>query len=202
MRRFVNVITLSIVVGVSAAPLGAQVSITVPGRKDFTLSNDCQLAVNRSDASTATIELCRAALEATDQEPAADLSDRRDVRIALGNAYLLAEQWANALSAYQAAQAIAAKPDLDDARAGEFLADMALAYMLTGDLEAADRNATAALPRMEAAMAAHPTQRSRYVESLRTLYEFARLLKLRLGDVAGAAAIERKAAALGIRQGR
>jgi tetratricopeptide (TPR) repeat protein len=181
----------------SATHLGAQQSITVPGRKEVSLAADCSMAVSRLDGSVNTISLCRAAVEATDQSPATIAYERRAVRGWLADAYLLAKQPSEAIAVYQAALAIDTKSDADEVNAGELLTKMAIAYANLGDLEGADRSAASAVTRVEASLAAHSDQRDAHVDALRTIYSFSARVKRLRGDAEAAAALERKAAALG-----
>jgi tetratricopeptide (TPR) repeat protein len=148
------------------------------------------------DAASDAIQLCRAAVEASDQSSVTTPYERRTVRGFLADAYMLGKRWSEAIAAYQSALTIDTKSGADEVNAGELLTKMAVAYTNLGDLEAADRNAASAVAKVEASMAAHPDQRKVHVDALRTIYSFSAQVKRLRGDAEAATMLERKAAAL------
>jgi hypothetical protein len=176
---------------------GTTNSITVLARRDVTLMADCSRVVSQLVAAPGAIQLCREAVEATDQSSATTAYERRAVRGWLADAYMLAKQWSDAIATYQSALAIDAKSDADEVDAGELLTKMAIAYTNVGDLATADRSASSAVAKVEASMAARPDQRKVHVDALRTMYSFSAQVKRLRGEEEAATTLERKAAALG-----
>jgi tetratricopeptide (TPR) repeat protein len=175
---------------------GTTNSVTIPARRDVTLMADCSRAVSQL-AAPGAIELCGDAVKATDGSSVTTAYERRAVRGWLADAYMLAKQWPEAITAYQSALGIDTKSDADDVNAGDLLIKMAVAYTNIGNLEAADRNAASAVAKVEASLAAHPDQRKLHVDALRTIYSLSAQVKRLRGDAEAATTLERKAAALG-----
>jgi hypothetical protein len=181
-----------------AGDRGSPNAVSVGPRRDVTLRAECSGALAPMTPGPGAIEVCRSAAEATDNSSAATAFDRRGARSWLADAYLLAEQWAEAVTHYQAALAIDVPAGIDDVKTGEMLTKTAIANMRLGHVEAADRHAAAAVATVERSMAAHPDQRSAHVDALRTIYQFYAQLKRLRGDAEAAAALERKAADLAV----
>jgi hypothetical protein len=171
--------------------------ITVGARQDLVLRADCSRAVTGLSATADPIQLCRAAVDATDQSAVSTAEERRAVRGWLADAYMLVKQWPDVITACQSALSIVTKSDADQLRTGELLTRVVIAYANLGDFEAADRNAASAAATVERSMAAHPDERREHVDILRAIYVLSAQVKLLRGDGDAAMTFERKAAALG-----
>ena len=169
-------------------------SSTVPGQRDVVLLADCSRALTTRDGSPQAIQTCRDAVAAADASGVA--SKRSSARSFLGDVYMFAKQWSDAVAAYQAALSVVTPSEAGDLRSGDILTAIAIAQGNLGDFAAADRSATSASAKLQASMTAHPESRGQYASTLRsTLLVHARI-KQALGDVEAAKAIERTAAAL------
>jgi hypothetical protein len=170
-------------------------SVTVPARRDVVLLADCSRALSTQDGSEKAIRTCRDAVAAADQA-GADALSRRSPRRFLGDVYMFARRWSDAVAAFESAMSIAAAPDANGLSTGELLTKIAIAQVNLGELAAADKNVTSAVVKVEASMAAHPEQRQVHVDALSAIYVFAARIKRLQGDAEGATTLDRKAAAL------
>ena len=120
----------------------------------------------------------------------------RSARSFLGDVYMFAKRWSDALAAYQSALSIPRASDTSDLGTGEILAKIAIAQVNLGDLAAADRSAESAAATLQTSMAAHPDQRQEHMITLRsTLLFHARIKQLR-GDNEAAQTLELRAVEL------
>jgi hypothetical protein len=177
------------------APDGTN-SITVPARRDVVLLADCSRALSTQDGSPPAIQTCRDAVAAADQAGAAAFN-RRSPRSFLGDVYMFAKRWSDAVAAYQSALSITGPSEASDLNTGEILTKIAIAQVNLGDLLAADRSAESAAAKIQGSMTAHPDQRQEHVTTLRSTFLFHARIKQLRGDAAAATTLERKAAALG-----
>lgn len=187
--------------GLGSAPAAipnSSSSATVRARPEVTLMAECSGAISQMTAKPGAIATCRRAVEATDRSSATTPSDRRTVRIWLGDAHLFAGQWADAITAYEAASGVRVTSGDDDVKAGELLAKMGMAHLQLGDLEAADRRVAAAVAKVEGATASGAEQRRARDGSLDAIYRLGATIKRLRGDGPAAEALERKAAALSV----
>jgi len=171
--------------------------VTVGARKELVLMADCSRAVSGLSPAADPVQICRAAVDATDQSTVSTAEERRAVRGWLAQAYMLVKQWPDVITAGQSALAIVTTSDADQLRTGELFTRVAIAYANLGDFEAADRNAGSTAATVEQSMVAHPDGRREHVDMLRTIYVLSAGVKRLRGDADAAMAIERKAAALG-----
>ncbi len=169
-------------------------SVTVPARRDVVLLADCSRALITQDRSLRAIQTCRDAVAAADE--AGDAFNRHSARSFLGDVHIFAKQWSDAVAAYQSALSITTPSDANDFRAGEILTRIAIAQANLGDLAAADRSAESAGAKLQASMAAHPTQRQEHVSALRTTFLFHTRIKQLRGDNVAAQTLERRAGEL------
>ena len=85
------------------------------------------------------------AVAAADQAGAAAYAPR-SARSFLGDVYIFAKRWSDALAAYQSALSIPRASHTSDLGTGEILAKIAIAQVNLGDLAAADRSAESQPP--------------------------------------------------------
>jgi hypothetical protein len=178
--------------------LGAQDSVTVGPRREVTLMQACAQAISQMKPEPGAIATCRSAVEAVDRAAAMTASDRRTVRGWLGDACLLASQWAEAITAYESALNVPASSGPDEIKAGELLSRMALVHTKLGDLDAADRRVATAATKVEGVKPSSPDQRRARAAALEAIYLVGATAKRLRGDVPAAEAFERKAAALNV----
>jgi hypothetical protein len=178
----------------------ASTSTTVRANPAVVLTADCGRAARGlvPVAAPEAIQICLAAMEAADRASTEPTYERRASRAFLADAYIAAQRWSDAIPIYQAAIEIANKGG-GDSNSTHYLMGIAFAQANLGDLPAADRSAESAAGQMEAisAAATDPEERSIRARELRSIYALAMQIKRLRGDAAGAAALERKAAALG-----
>lgn len=178
-----------------AKTFGTTLSTSVPARSDVVLLADCSRALSTQDGSPRAIQTCLDAVAAADAAGAAAFS-RTSPRKFLGDVYMYAGRWAEAVAAYRSALAITAPPDADDLSTAETLGMIALAQLNLGELEAADGTAESATVKIEALMTAHPEQRQKHVPGLRAILLLHARIKGLRGDAPAATELQRKAAAL------
>lgn len=174
---------------------GAARSATVPARREVVLLADCSRALTTQDGSPRAIQTCRDAVAAADKAGVAAVS-RRSPRRFLGDVYMFAKRWSDAVEAYQSALAVTGSVESDGLGSGEIMTMIAIAQVNLGDLVAADRSSDVASTRIQASMGEHPERRQEHVSALRATWLFQARIKRLRGDAAAAAALESKAAAL------
>jgi hypothetical protein len=174
---------------------GVSQSVTVRPPRDLMLFDECDQARIRQDGSTRAIQICQDAVAAADAAGAAAFAPR-DVRSFLGDVYMFATRWSDAIDAYRSALGIVKLAEESDLYTGEMLTKIAVAEANLGDLAAADRNAESAAATLRTSLMVHPEQRREHVASLRSTLLFqARVRRLR-GDEATAQELEHIASAL------
>jgi hypothetical protein len=93
-------------------------SVTVRPQRDIVLLADCSRALSTQDGSPRAIQTCVDAVAAADQAGAAAYAPR-SARSFLGDVYMFAKRWSDALAAYQSARSIPKASDTSDLGTGE-----------------------------------------------------------------------------------
>ena len=167
----------------------------VRARGNVSLTADCSRVRQRPPEQAAEgIRVCREAVEAANQLPAAAVRERSAAHGYLGDALLLARQWQDAIDEYQLALRI--DPAGAGVHAAELMGLTAVAYLNLGELAEADRAASAAIDHVEALMPDNPGDRRVSVMTLRTLLSIHSRVKQLQGDVAASQRLTDRAAAL------
>ena len=162
-----------------------QADAVAPPRGGVTLTADCsRVRMRPPEQAEEGIRVCREAVEAANQLPAAAVRERSAAHGYLGDALLLARQWQEAIDEYQLALRI--NPASDAVQAAELMGLTAVAYLNLGDLAEADRAAGSAVANVEASMTANPSDRRVSVMTLRTLLSVHARVKQLQGDGSGA----------------
>jgi len=178
-------------------------SITVRADPATVLFGDCSLAATGGEPgrrpSPNAIRICQTAVAAADAASTEATFERSGSRTFLADAYMFAQQWSEAIPMYQAAMDIATKADGGGSDTTRYLRGIAAAQANLGDLSAADQTAGSAVSQKEKLLAgaSSPDYRTIHAIELRSIYTLATQIKQARGDVAGAANLEAKAAALG-----
>ena len=170
-------------------------SVIVRPARDLVLFGECDQARVRQDGSSRAIQICRDAVTAADEAGATAFAPR-DARSFLGDVYMFAMRWVDAIDAYRSALKIAKSADESDLYTGEMLTKVAVAEANLGDFAAADRSAESAAATLQTSLAAYPEQRREHIASLRATLLFHARVKRLLGDNASAEALERRAGTL------
>jgi hypothetical protein len=180
----------------SVALLFVLLSSTTPvtAQEPLALLNDCSRALSRQDGSPRAVQTCREAVAAADE--GTDAFARGWARGFLGDVYMFAKRWSDAVTTYQSALEMTTAADADGLKTGELLAKLAIAQANLGDLAAADRNAESAAATLNGSMSAPSENPEKHLTTLRsTLLFHARIKQLR-GDTAAARDLDRRADSL------
>jgi hypothetical protein len=164
------------------------------------LTGDCSRAASGGAPGARptpdAIETCKAAVAAADAASTEATYERQASRVFLAGAYMSAQRWSEAIQTYRAALEIADKAGTDDTT--RYLRGIAAAQASLGDLSAADQTVATAMSQKERLLgASSQDDRAIHAIELRSIYALATQIKRLRGDVAGAATLEAKAAALG-----
>ena len=182
-------------VAMQAQVPGATNSVTVRPARDIALLLECDKAYLTQDASVRAIETCRAAVAAADEAGASAFAPRL-ARSRLGDIYMFAGRWSDAIAAYELALSVKTSIEATGLETGEILAKRAIAQLNLQDLVAADASATSAEAAMEQPVKRDADEQRRYIATLKdTLMVHARIKRLR-GDESGAQKLETRAGAL------
>jgi tetratricopeptide (TPR) repeat protein len=174
---------------------GTTDSVTVRPARDLALLGECDHAYLAKDASERAIETCRAAVAASDEAGASAFAPRL-ARSRLGDIYMFAGRWSDAIAAYESALSVKTPTEATSLETGETLAKRAIAQLNLMDLAAADISATSAEAAMDQPMGRDTDERRRYIATLQTtLMVHARIKRLRR-DESGAQKLEARARAL------
>jgi len=191
------------VVAATVEGLGQQpsTSATVRANPAVELTADCSRAATGGAPggrpSPDAIKICEAAVAAADAASTEATYERQGSRTFLADSYMFAQRWSEAIPMYRAALDIASKGGRSDTT--RHLRGIAAAQANLGDLSAADQTAGSAINQKEKLLAGASSSDDRTIHSieLRSIYALATQIKRARGDVAGAATLEAKAAALG-----
>ena len=191
------VVISSIVIGAQGQPTPrTSSSVTVGPSRDVSLLEECSRAHVTQDGSPKAIQTCRDAVAAADEAGAAAFAPRA-ARSFLGDVYLFAKRWSDAVTAYQSALGLTKGSDVTDFDTGEILTKKGFAQQNLGDLVAADASLVSAVATLQASIASHADQRQKHEAALRTaLVLHARVKELRGDDVA-AQALRKRSDSLG-----
>jgi tetratricopeptide (TPR) repeat protein len=175
---------------------GATDSVTVRPARDLALFGECDQAYLARDGSARAIEICRSAVAAANAAGDSAFAPRL-ARSRLGDIYMFAGRWSDAIAAYDSALSL--KTSTDDAtplETGETLTKRAVAQLNLTDLPAADASATSAEAALEQPAKRDADEQQRYIATLdATLRVHAQIKRLR-GDESGAQKLEARARAL------
>jgi hypothetical protein len=175
-------------------------STTVRANPAVVLTADCSRAATGGGPggrpSPDAIKICQAAVAAADAASTEATYERQGSRTYLADSYMFAQRWSEAIPMYRAAMDIAIKSGRSDTT--RYLRGIAAAQANLGDLSAADQTAGSAVSQKEKLLAgaSSPDDRTIHSIELRSIYALATQIKRLRGDVAGAATLEARAAAL------
>jgi len=203
MRGRSTLLACVALVAATAKILGQQptTSTTVRANPAVVLTGECSRAASGgapgARPSPDAIKVCTAAVAAADAASTEATYERQASRTFLADSYMSAQRWSEAIPLYRAALDIASKGGTSDTT--RYLRGIAAAQANLGDLSAADQTAASAVIQKERLLAGSSSPDDRTIHSieLRSIYALATQIKRLRGDVAGAATLEAKAAALG-----
>jgi tetratricopeptide (TPR) repeat protein len=171
-------------------------SVKVPADPHIVLTSDCTRRTMIDRNPNEAVETCTRALDAANALPADRLDERIKAHSNLGEAYVVARRWSDAIREFETALRLEQPLAANSYRGGERLGMIAMSYFNLGDLQNADFNAGRAVATLKAVTTANEDERRVLTGTLQSMLQMQARFKRLHGDEKGAARLESEAEAL------